>query len=187
MKHLEVRRHSLTKKGEDRGSGSHLSSEGVRRARQAGEMMGPFAYVVASIVPRTLETAIAMGFAPDVCIDHGGGPLWEASLEEVPFHAQWEADEPFVLYRDAIARGGAMHELAQLQLDIWTSALDRVPDGEAALVVTHGGLSDAGLVHALPDEDHVSWGRPISQLEGGRLTYDGERFALVELIRLSSP
>ena len=77
-----------------------------------------------------------------------------------------------------------MYELAQLQLDIWTSALDRVADGEAALVVTHGGLSDSGLVHALPDEDHAGWGPPISQLEGGRLTYDGERFELVELVRL---
>lgn len=185
MKHLEVRRHSLTKKGEERGSGSHLSSEGVRLARACGETMGPFAYVVASIVPRTLETAVAMGFAADICIDQGGGPLWEASLEEVPFHAQWEADEPFVLYRDAIERGGAMYELAQLQLEIWTSALDRVPDGGAALVVTHGGLSDSGLVHAMPDEDHTSWGPPISQLEGARLTYDGERFGLTELIRLA--
>lgn len=185
MKYLEVRRHSLTKKGEERGSGSHLSSEGVRLARRAGETLGPFAYVVASIVPRTLETAVAMGFAPDVCIDHGGGPLWEASLEEVPFHAQWEADEPFGLYRDAIARGGAMHELAQLQVDIWTSALDRVPDGAAALVVTHGGLSDGGLVHALPDDDHASWGSPIAHLEGARLIYDGDRFALIELIRLA--
>ena len=183
MKQLEVRRHSLTKKGDERGSGSHLSSEGVRDAREAGKTMGPFAYVVASIVPRTLETAIAMGFAPDVCIDHGGGPLWEASLEEVPFHAQWEAEKPFVLYRDAIARGGAMYELAQLQLDIWTSALDRVADDEAVLVVTHGGLIDSGLVHALPEAAHASWGPPISQLEGARLHYDDERFELAELIR----
>ena len=184
MKHLEIRRHSLTKKGEERGSGSHLSSEGVRLAREAGQTMGPYGYVVASVVPRTLETAIAMGFAVDVCIDHGGGPLWDASLEEVPFHAQWEADKPFVLYRDAIARGGAMYELAQLQVDIWTSALERVPDGGSVLIVTHGGLSDSGLVHALPNENHASWGRPISQLEGGRLTYDGEDFGLGELIRL---
>ncbi len=183
MKTLEVRRHSLTKKGEERGSGSHLSSEGVRLARAAGERMGPFDYVVASVVPRTLETSIAMGFAPDICVDQGGGPLWEASLEEVPFHAQWEAEQPFVMYAEAIARGGAVHELAQLQLDIWTSALDRVEDDRAALVVTHGGLIDAGLVHALPDAYHSSWGSPISQLEGARLSYDGGCFELLELIR----
>jgi hypothetical protein len=125
-----------------------------------------------------------MGFAPDVCIDQGGGPLWEASLEEVPFHAQWEAEQPFVMYRDAIARGGAMCDLAALQLEIWRYALEQLADGEAALVVTHGGLIDSGLVHALPDADHSSWGRPISQLEGARLTFDGTSFSLAEWRRL---
>lgn len=186
MRTLEVRRHSYTKKGSTRGAGSSLSQEGVAAARAAGETIGPFASVVVSNVGRTLETAIAMGFAPDVSVDQGGGPLWEASLEEVPFHAQWEAEEPFVMYRDAIARGGAMHDLAALQLEIWTSAIEQVGDGEAALVVTHGGLIDAGLVRALPDADHSSWGPPISQLEGARLTHDGERFALGEWRRLPS-
>jgi broad specificity phosphatase PhoE len=184
LRTLEVRRHSYTKKGAERGSGSHLSPDGVCAAREVGETIGPFAWVVASIVPRTLETAIAMGFAPDVCIDHGGGPLWEASLEEVPFHAQWEAEQPFVMYRDAIARGGAMRDLAQLQVEVWRDALGHVADGEAALVVTHGGLIDSGLVHALPDADHSSWGPPISQLEGATLTFDGARFELVELRRV---
>jgi broad specificity phosphatase PhoE len=181
---LEVRRHSHTKKGETRGSGSSLSPEGVRAAREVGETIGPFAFVLASVVPRTLETAIAMGFAPDACLDHGGGPLWEASLEEVPFHAQWEAELPFVMYRDAIADGGAMRELADLQLATWTDAAGRVRDGEAALVVTHGGLIDSGLVRALPDADHASWGPPISQLEGARLEFDGTSFALAEWRRL---
>ncbi len=185
MRTLEVRRHSHTKKGEVRGSGSSLSPEGVRAARTVGETIGPFAFVVASIVPRTLETAVAMGFAPDACVDQGGGPLWEASLEEVPFHAQWEAEEPFVMYRDAIARGGAMRDLADLQLAIWTDAVTRVREGEAALVVTHGGLIDSGLVHALPDADHSSWGPPISQLEGANLRHDGTSFELVEWRRLS--
>jgi broad specificity phosphatase PhoE len=184
VRFLEVRRHSHTKKGEQRGSGSHLSTEGVRAARAVGSAIGPFAYVVASHVPRTLETALAMGFAPDVCIDQGGGTLWEASLEEVPFHAQWEADEPFVMYRDAIARGGAMHELARLQIAIWTDAVSRVADGEGALIVTHGGLIDSGLVAALPDADHASWGTPISQLEGARLRLDGNVFTLEEWRRL---
>ena len=180
MRTLEVRRHSHTKKGDVRGTGSSLSPDGVRAARAVGATIGPFAFVVASIVPRTLETAIAMGFAPDACIDQGGGPLWEASLEEVPFHAQWEADEPFVMYAEAIARGGAMRELADLQVAIWTDAVGHVADGEAALVVTHGGLVDSGLVRALPGADHASWGPPISQLEGALLAFDGSGFSLVE-------
>ena len=126
MRTLEIRRHSHTKKGDVRAGGSSLSADGVRAARDVGATIGPFAFVVASIVPRTVETAIAMGFAVDVFIDQGGGPLWEASLEEVPFHAQWEAEEPFVMYAEAIGRGGAMRDLAQLQLEIWTQAVEHV-------------------------------------------------------------
>ena len=184
MRTLEVRRHSHTKKSGTRGTGSSLSAEGVEAARAVGETIGPFAYVVASIVPRTLETAIAMGFAPDACVDQGGGPLWEASLEEVPFHAQWEAEEPFAMYAEAIARGGAMRDLADLQLAIWADAVSRVGDGEAALVVTHGGLIDSGLVRALTDADHASWGPPISQLEGARLEFDGTSLSLAEWRRV---
>jgi broad specificity phosphatase PhoE len=184
VKTLEVRRHSLTKKGDERGSGSHLSSEGVRVAREAGASIGPFAFVVASAVPRTVETALAMGFAVDACIDHGGGPLWESSLEEVPFHAQWESEQPFVLYRDAIANGGAVYALAALQIEIWMYALAQIADGETALVVSHGGLVDMGLVSASPDADHSSWGPPINQLEGGRLRLDGSALALEALVRV---
>ena len=36
MRWLEVRRHSLTKKGAARGRGSHLSAEGVMLARLVG-------------------------------------------------------------------------------------------------------------------------------------------------------
>ena len=184
MRSLEIRRHSHTKKGDTRTDGSSLSLEGVRASREVGATIGPFGFVVASIIPRTVETAIAMGFAVDVCVDQGGGPLWEASLEEVPFHAQWEAEQPFVMYAEAIRRGGAMRDLANLQLAIWTDAVGRVADGEAALVVTHGGLIDSGLVRALPDADHATWGPPISQLEGARLKYDGTSFALDEWRRL---
>ncbi len=81
MKTLEARRHAFTKKGAARGSGSTLSAEGVRLARQIGSEMGRFAYVVASLVPRTLETALAMGFAVDELVEMGGGGWEEATAE----------------------------------------------------------------------------------------------------------
>ena len=61
MKMLEIRRHSMRKEG----GGSQLSQEGVSLARQLGTSLGPFALVVTSVLPRTRETAIAMGFAVD--------------------------------------------------------------------------------------------------------------------------
>lgn len=61
MKTLELRRHSFRKQG----GGSQLSQQGVTYARRLGATLGPFAYVVTSVVPRARETAIAMGFAVD--------------------------------------------------------------------------------------------------------------------------
>ncbi|HEV8298679.1 MAG TPA: hypothetical protein VGQ20_15340, partial [Acidimicrobiales bacterium] len=66
---LEVRRHSHTKQGEARGRGSSLSRDGVALARVLGARTGPFAYVCTSQAPRTLETALAMGFSVDDCVD----------------------------------------------------------------------------------------------------------------------
>ena len=53
-----------------------LSAEGVRLAREVGVGMGPFAFVLASLVPRTHETALAMGFAVDETVEMGG-PAWD--------------------------------------------------------------------------------------------------------------
>ena len=44
--------------------------------------MGPFAYVAASLAPRTLETAVAMGYAVDDLLDLSG-ELWEAAQAEL--------------------------------------------------------------------------------------------------------
>jgi hypothetical protein len=69
MRWLEVRRHSLTKKGAARGRGSHLSAHGVALARAIGADLGSVAYVVTSASPRAVETAIAMGLAVDDTLD----------------------------------------------------------------------------------------------------------------------
>lgn len=61
MKTLDIRRHSLRKDG----GGSQLSQAGVDLARRIGATLGPYAQVVTTPVPRTRETAIAMGFAVD--------------------------------------------------------------------------------------------------------------------------
>ena len=65
MRSIQIRRHSYTKKGAARGKGSHLSAAGVTLARRIGAETGPFELVLTSTVPRTLETAIAMGYAVD--------------------------------------------------------------------------------------------------------------------------
>lgn len=77
------------------GRGSHLSNDGVRLARELGLSIGPFAYVAASDVPRTLETALAMGFSVDDIIPFLAESHWEAVIEEMGWHVLWEVDQPF--------------------------------------------------------------------------------------------
>lgn len=88
MKTLEIRRHSFRKQG----AGSQLSQEGVDYARRLGAAMGPFAYIVTSVVPRARETAIAMGFAVGqeiVTLAAGEGVYAEAEASR-----WWESSQP---------------------------------------------------------------------------------------------
>jgi broad specificity phosphatase PhoE len=73
MRWLEVRRHSVTKKGPARGRRSQLSAQGVALARAVDAELGPIAYVLTSAAPRTIETAVAMGVAADDTVDLPSG------------------------------------------------------------------------------------------------------------------
>jgi broad specificity phosphatase PhoE len=181
---LEIRRHSYTKAGDAKGRGSDLSADGVRLAREAGSGIGPFAYIAASLIPRSVETAIAMGFAVDDLYDFGGGELWESASREIAHRALRDDRLLYGRYLSAIDQGGAVAVLAHRQVDLWLEILGRVHDGEAALVITHGGLIEPGLVAAIPDWPHDTWGRGFRQCEGARLQHDGERFIELEVLRL---
>ena len=84
MRWLEVRRHSLTKKGAARGAGSHLSVAGVEVARRVGTSIERVRYVITSDAPRAQETAIAMGFAIDARF-----PAPTGYVAGVDHHDQW--------------------------------------------------------------------------------------------------
>ena len=106
MRTIEIRRHCYTKKGDARGKGSHLSAAGVAQARRIGVEIGPFNLVVTSHIPRTLETAIAMGFAVD---DQWNvlGDIPASVWDEIGHHERWTWEAPFVQFTQVTARGGA--------------------------------------------------------------------------------
>ena len=110
MRTLEVRRHAHTEKGPRRGSGSQLSQVGVSSARRLGEMIGPFEYLL-SDVPRSSETAVAMGFAVDECVPMGGA-AFEAASQEVAHHVWWQMPRPFVVCGEHVEREGAIADMA---------------------------------------------------------------------------
>src|SRR5262245_21364126 len=174
----------MTKKGPGRGSGSHLSAAGVALARTVGAEVGPVAYVLTSTVPRTLETAVAMGYAVDEAVEMPSGYI----PGEVDKHAQWAWPEPYVAYARLLAAGAAgLAEVARAHQELWRRALAAVPDGGTALVVTHGGIAEPALVACFPDADHARWGGPLAPCDGARLTVDNGRFTRLEFRRAPTP
>jgi broad specificity phosphatase PhoE len=183
MRWLEIRRHADTKKGADRARGSHLSAGGVALARQVGEQTGGFSLVIASNVPRTVETAIAMGFAVDDIMDMGGD-VWGPAQAQLGDHQYSAWPQAFVRYAEIIAGGGPVSALAERQRELWSAVADRIADGDSALVISHGGLIEPGVVAAVRDGAYAAWGTAFGHCEGVRLAHNGTNFRLAELFRL---
>jgi broad specificity phosphatase PhoE len=179
MKTLEVRRHSMRKAG----GGSQLSQEGVSYARRIGASIGPFALVAATVVPRTRETALAMGFA----VDHELVTLVsdEGVFEEAAASVWWEAPLPFEALAALLDRRGATWRYASSLVAMWRDILTGLPDGAAALVIGHSGELEMALVACFPGAEHAGWGGPFGHCEGVRLSFGGdpERFTAFELLR----
>ena len=174
MRTLEVRRHTMRTR-----PGKHLSQAGVDLARRCGASMGPFDRVITSKLPRAFETAIAMGFAVD---DQIGllGSIDDAVTEEF----DWTGGFPALSH--AIRNGRVTAPYAAKQAQRWHSIVADLPDGSRTLMISHGGIIEAGAAGCLPDADHAAWGRALDYCEGVRLLHDGVRFTEIEIIRLAN-
>lgn len=179
MRTLEVRRHSLTKKGAARGHGSHLSAAGVALARSVASAANAFDYILTSAAPRAVETAIAMGYAVDDTIDMASGYIPGV----VEHHDQWKWPEPFVTYAEKLDQSAELRQAAQDQYEIWMRALNEVPDGGGALIISHGGSIEPALVTCLPSADHHSWGGAFSHCDGVRLSIEDSAIVSAEFDR----
>jgi broad specificity phosphatase PhoE len=174
MKAIEIRRHSIRSK-----PGEHLNQPGVTLARLVGENLGPFDRVITSTAPRAIETAIAMGFAPDELND-----LMRTTGEAVEREAPW----PLACagYAEVVRQGGAAARYANQLRDVYVRLADYLLDGRAALVVNHGGVAELGAVACLPEADHFTWGSHFEPCEGIRLFWDNGRFVDSEILRVST-
>lgn len=128
-----------------------------------------------------------MGFAVDEMVDMGVSVWKAAQIEKGGLHAHWDwGAATFLRYAELVADGGPHAVLARWQAQIWTQARDRVPDGGRALVISHGGLIEPGVVQACPDAELEGFGEPFAHLEGARLTYQRDQLVDIELLRLAS-
>ena len=178
MRTLDIRRHSFTKKGDARGRGSHLSHEGVVAARELGGSLDNYDLVVASTSPRTLETAVAMGFAVDDLIEMPS----PVETGEVEFHAWREWEDPFTtllaLGRESAAVDGYLEEQATRVV----STLARLGDAGSALVVGHGGWIESVVARLVGPSEASSLGGSFWHLDGMSLRIDENGTASVSAI-----
>ena len=160
---LEVRRHAQRRKPEQ-----NLAQEGVDLARATSTAGRSFARVVTSAVPCAVQTAVAMGHAVDE------EDPWLSSLGQV-VSAEIEWDAGFRGFHDAIRSHRATELYARMQAMLWRQVLTEVQDGEDVLIVTHGGIAEAGAIASASWTDLDSWGDELGYCEGMRLRYeDGE-------------
>lgn len=87
-------------------------------------------------VARTVETALAMGFAVDETADMSGG-FWEATTAEKSFHhAQWDRGEvAFDRYAGLLATGGPTAALGRHKVGLWQELLEHLADQGRGLVL----------------------------------------------------
>lgn len=174
MRILETRRHSMRAI-----PGQHLTQAGIDLARRIGSTIGPFERVVTSTLPRAFETAIAMGFAVDEQLE--ALSMMAAGVED---EINWDAG--FAAWAQVIKQGGAASRFAQLQADVLRSIVRSVPDGGRALVVSHGGIVEAGAIGCLLPDIPPIGGAYCSYCEGARLVFEGDRVVKFEILRASN-
>ncbi len=113
----------------------HLVQEGVDMARYLSDQygFGEFDLVVTSPLPRAIETAVAMGYAPvhleELLVDMG------SIVDEVGYPA------PFSEYRENYLGGGTVRTLGDRIADLIRGyGVDKI------LLVSHGGIVEASLL-----------------------------------------
>lgn len=183
MRTIEILRHSYTNKGESRGKGSHLSAMGIKLARQIGEQVGIVDLVLTSQIQRSLETAIAMGFAVDDQLAVLGEiPL--AVWDEIGHQERWEWQNPFLKFAEIIVQGGATALMGVQQQQAWIAALESIPTDGKVLIISHGRVIESGLVTIFPDGDFAAWGTPFHHCEGVQMQYQDGRFSNLTFRRI---
>lgn len=172
MKTIEVRRHSIRER-----MSQDLSDQGRLLARFIGEEIGPFQRVLTSGIPRAFQTALAMGFQVDEQVE-----LLNTYGDSVESEIPWPAS--FDEYTAPVLRGGAPKRYAERLLAYYTALVESLPEGGAALVITHGGVVEIGAVACFPNADHLAWGNYVECCEGVRMFWDDGRFVNVEVLRV---
>jgi len=139
--------------------------------------MGRFDLVVTSDFPRAFQTAIAMGYAVD-----RQEPLLRELGEGVEDELDWEGG--CASFARAFALGGATTKACLAQAALLRSIAAELPENGRALVVSHGGIIEEGVVGLLPHFAYEDWGPSCERCEGVLMRFEGDVCIGAELLRL---
>lgn len=168
---IEIRRHA-----ERHRPGDNLNARGVARARNASARDRHFALVVTSPSPRAIQTAVAMGHSVDE-------DSWFLASMGERVGRKLIFDAGFAAIQQAIRTDHAAALYAELQALELRHELSRVSPGEAVLVVSHGGIAEAGIIGLLDGIGVAAFGPSLDYCEGARLEFEGDRCRRVHLLR----
>jgi broad specificity phosphatase PhoE len=172
MKTLEIRRHSLRNRAQP-----DLSEQGLVLANMVGLGMGQFDRVIASSLPRAIQTAEAMGYPVDETVE-----LLASMGDSVDLECPWPAS--FAEYAAASRQNGPTTRYAQRLADFYDKLVESLPEGGAALVVNHGGVVELSAIACFPTGDFAAMGNYIDYCEGVRLTWEDGKFTSVQVLRV---
>jgi hypothetical protein len=141
-----------------------------------GAVLGRYDLVLTSESPRAIETAVAMGYGVDRYITMLGSVM--LADREVDWTLGWSA------LAEAAKRGGTVYFASQSHAVLLRSMAAEIPEDGRALVVSHGGVVELGIVGLLPDYDFSDWGALCERCEGVRLSFEGPDCTGAELLRL---
>ena len=168
---LEIRRHAERTK-----PGQNLSRAGIDRAHVAGAPGLPFTRVVTSPSPRAVQTAVAMDYPVDQ-----EEVVLQSLGSAVSAVINWHAG--FANWQQGVAESPVLAAFAALQAAIWRQVLTGILPGQAALIVTHGGMIEAGVMAMVPAADWSVAGKALDYLEGVRLWFHDDRCLNVLVLR----
>jgi len=171
---IEHRRHSKRKP-----PNPHLNSEGVLIARKIGETMGKFDYVMTSVSPRAIETAVAMGYAVDETVD------FSSTVKDLPGTPE-ELPEgtPFTEYRQRYESNKYFKEWGNRVKSLLMSHLSTIDLDKKILIISHAGIIEISTAVFLKSSDLSSLGRGVDICEGVRFEFDGNKFIYGNQLRL---
>jgi broad specificity phosphatase PhoE len=155
---------------------ANLTTEGIARAKQASACNRAYAHVVTSPVPRAIQTAVAMGHGVDE-EDWTLGSMGALVGGSIIF------DDGFAVIQHVIRTDRAAGLYAELQALQLRHHLTQVEPGESVLVVSHGGIAEAGVIGLLPDVDLSGFGPSLDYCEGARLEFVDDRCTRIQVLR----